>query len=121
MSVGGESGCQRWKSVNNYSGQIALSESVRELGFEAFNWPVKGIEYGIALQRLFRYHEELSFLKRSQARCCLPSFSTSKVHYLLNSSSTKEPLTVICTVRHSKAYAGLSRTKDKIWSRKVWF
>ena len=76
---------------------------------------------GIALQRLFPKHEDPAFLERQQARCCSSSFSTSKVHYWWNSSSTEEPLRLMCTVRHSKAYTGPSRTKDRSCSRKVWF
>ena len=43
----------------------------------------KEMSMGTALQCLFRYHENLTFFKRHQARCCSPSFSTSKVHYCL--------------------------------------
>lgn len=70
-----------------------------------------------------RRHFPLNSAKpwRQQARCCSPSFSTSKVHYLLNSFSTEEPLTLMCTVRHSEAYAGPSRTKDWGCSLRVWF
>lgn len=53
-----------------------------------------------------------------QTRSCSPSFSTSKVHYSL---STEEPLTPVCTVQHSKAYAGPSRTKGQGCSWRVWF
>ena len=76
---------------------------------------------GIALlQSLFRYHEEIYFLERSQARCCSSSFLTSKVDYLLNSSSTEEPFPPMCTMRHSKAYADPSRKKDRSSLRKMW-
>ena len=38
---------------------------------------------GIAFQCLFQYHEDYIFLECQQARCCLLSFLTSKVHYYL--------------------------------------
>ena len=41
----------------------------------------KELSMGIALQQLFRYHEDLTFLERQLVRCCSPSFSSSKVHY----------------------------------------
>ena len=72
---------------------------------------------GIALRRLFRYHE---ILECQQARCCLQSFSMSKVHILLISPSTEESLPQMCTVGHFKAYAGPSRTKDRSCLLSVW-
>lgn len=56
-----------------------------------------------------------------QARYCYLSFSTFQVCYLLKSSSTSEPLTLIYTVGHSETYAGPSRTKDRGCSHRVWF
>lgn len=51
----------------------------------------------------------------------LTIFWDIQVHYLLNSLSTEEPLTRVCTVWHSKAYAGPSRTKGQGCSWRVWF
>ena len=76
---------------------------------------------GIALQRLFRYHEDPAFLELQQARSCSSSFSSSKNHYLLHSSSTEKPLPPMYSVRYSKDYADLSRTKDRSCSLKMWF
>ena len=91
------------------------------IGFRSNLLAGKKMIMGIALQTLFQYHEDPAFLERQQARCCSPSFSKSKVHCLLNSSSTEESLPPICIVRLSKAYTGPSRTKDRSCSRKVWF
>ena len=116
-NVGGEGECQPWNSADNCSRQIALSESVSALNSEAIHWMQKELNIGIALLHLFRYHEDPAFLERQQARCCSPSSSTSNVFHLLNSSSTGESLLPMLTVRHSKAYEGPSRTKDRSCSQ----
>ncbi|GFV44956.1 hypothetical protein TNCV_615461 [Trichonephila clavipes] len=71
---------------------------------------------GIACSESMSRHLLLKSLKPShhQVRCCSPSFSASKVHYLLNSSSIEEPITSMCTVRHSKAYSDPPKTKTEI-------
>ena len=76
---------------------------------------------GIELQHLFRYHEDPTFLEYQQARCCSLSFSIFEVHYLLNSSSTEEPLFPICIVRNSKVYPDPSRTKHRSCSQRILF
>ena len=79
----------------------------------------KELSMGIALQHLFRYYEDSTYLKRQHVRCCTPSFSKSKVHYLLNSSSTEELFPPLSTVRHSKTYAGPPSAKDWSCSRRL--
>ena len=76
---------------------------------------------GIALQRLFRYHEDSTFLERPVGKVLLTVFFIAQGPLLLNSSSTEEPLPPMCTVRQSKAYAGPSRTKARSCSRRGWF
>ena len=73
-----------------------------------------------ALQRLFLFHKDSDFLKYHQARSCLQSFSASQVHYLLHSSSTKEPLHWKCTVRQWKP-TKVHQKKKGACSLWLWF
>ena len=91
---------------------------MRALRSEATHCLAKGIEYG---DLIFYYYEDPAFLECQQAKCCSPSFSKSKVHYLFNSLSTEGSLPPMCTLRYSKAYAGPRRKKDRSRSQKVWF
>ena len=94
---------------------------MRTLGSETTHWPAKGIENGdrtsTYLSVLWRPH----FPGMSAGKVLLTIFFNFQDPLLLHSSSTEGPLPPMCNVRQSKAYAGLSRKKDRSWSRQGWF
>ena len=104
-----------------FTTDCVIGKCVRAFGSEEIHWPAKGTQNEDRTSPFVSVSWRPHFPGATAYKVLLTVFFDVQGPLLLNSSSTKDSLLPMCTVRQSKAYADQSKTKDRSCSRTVWF